>query len=93
MRGRRLHETSTQTRSWWAAWECDIDRYEKDLSLLDGYVWNLVGSRRQCSIWAAVGQIMATTPTIFASRWVGPQTVGHRRLEERLIHANGGIGN
>ena len=57
--------TSSEIRKWWAAWECDVDRYVKTPIPADGHVWNLWVADASAPVWAAVGQIMDTTPYYF----------------------------
>ena len=57
--------SSTQIRSWWAAWECDIDRYVKAPFPGVDRTWALWVADASAPVWAAVGEIMATTPYLF----------------------------
>ena len=82
--------TSSQVRSWWAAWECDVDRYVKAPFPADGHVWNLWVADASAPVWAAVGQIMATVPYYFLESAGG--TYNCRDIagsKSRSIHAYG----
>ena len=57
--------SSSQVRRWWAAWECDTERYVKMPFPRSTGTVQLWVADASAPVWAAVGQIMATVPYYF----------------------------
>ena len=57
--------TSSQVRTWWAAWECNPARMTKVAFPGDGRSWSLSVADLSAPVWKAVAEIMATEPYLF----------------------------
>ena len=57
--------STSQVREWWDAWLCDPDRFVKAPFPGDGKTWSLSVADASAPVWAAVGQIMDSTPYLF----------------------------
>lgn len=57
--------SSSQVRSWWAAYECQSSKFTKVIFPGDGRTWSLSVAGPSAPIWAAVAQIMESEPYLF----------------------------